>query len=310
MGRAMRGVLEQGVARWLILALGLGLAAGCGRKDEGGPAGRAPQVQSVVVRPGEAKPGDLLECDPEVLAGVGGLTTLSYQWKRNGETIAGATGRSLETKGFKKGDLLTVTVTPRDSLGEGKAISSKGIKLRNSPPVIVRLDFGPRNPTAGQDLTASVEAKDEDAEPISYRFRWWRGGQEISGVSGPTLSGTLFKRGDEITVSVIPKDLEEEGKEMRAIPTKAMGRPPLIESNPPPEAPSGGVFSYQVRGRDPDGGPLTYTLASGPSGMSIEPSTGMLSWPLPASRGGIYPVAVRVTTLDGTFAEQSFTIRY
>jgi len=224
--------------------------------------------------------------------------------------IPGATDNALDTKGFKKGDVITARITLRDSLGEGPAFRTPPIKLRNSPPEIIRITLGPRNPTPGQDLTASVETLDGDGEPVSVRFRWWKGGQEIPGVNGPTLAGTVLRRGDEVTVSAIPKDNEEEGKEAKAISTTVMGRPPVIESSPPGEAPSGGAFSYQVRGRDLEGGNVSYSLISGPAGMTLDPTTGLLNWTLPGGRGRVYPVTVRVTTVDGAFVEQGFTIRY
>lgn len=310
MVRTMIGGPRKETALWLVLALGLNIAGGCGKNGKGAPPGRGPSVLKAVIVPADAKPGARLECRTEAQSRGGLSTTLTYQWERNGGAIPGATDNALETKGFKKGDVITVRITLRDSLGEGPVFRTPQIKLRNSPPEIIRITLGPRNPTAGQDLTAVVETLDGDGEPVSVRFRWWKGGQEIPGVSGPILAGTMLRRGDEVTVSAIPKDSEEEGKEAKAISTTVMGRPPVIESSPPGEAPSGGTFSYQVRGRDQDGGNISYSLISGPAGMTLDPTTGLLNWTLPGGRGGVYPVTVRVTTVDGAFVEQGFTIRY
>lgn len=45
--------------------------------------------------------------------------------------------------------------------------------------------------------------------------------------------------------------------------------------------------------------PNTYSLISGPSGMSIDASTGVLSWPNPTTTGSPHTVTVRATDAAG-----------
>jgi hypothetical protein len=54
---------------------------------------------------------------------------------------------------------------------------------------------------------------------------------------------------------------------------------------------------------------LAYTLKSGPIGMSIHPTTGIIRWtPSKADGPGSYPVAILVTDSIGAAAEQSFRV--
>lgn len=56
-------------------------------------------------------------------------------------------------------------------------------------------------------------------------------------------------------------------------------------------------------------GTVSYALATGPSGMTIDGATGVLSWTPPAAMEGQQP-SVRVTATDGTLnAEVTFTVR-
>ena len=41
---------------------------------------------------------------------------------------------------------------------------------------------------------------------------------------------------------------------------------------------NGGVYSYQVEAADPEGDPISFSLADAPEGMTIDPESGLLSW--------------------------------
>ena len=53
---------------------------------------------------------------------------------------------------------------------------------------------------------------------------------------------------------------------------------PIFDSTPVTTAAAGQAYQYHVAAHDPNGGPVSYLLDSGPAGMSIDPVTGMLTW--------------------------------
>jgi len=55
-------------------------------------------------------------------------------------------------------------------------------------------------------------------------------------------------------------------------------QPPQIISMPPMFAVPGEQYQYQVIARDPDLDPIQYQLIESPSGMSVDPATGSISW--------------------------------
>ena len=68
----------------------------------------------------------------------------------------------------------------------------------------------------------------------------------------------------------------------------------------------GAAYEYQVTATDPQDETLTYAIQAGPSGMTIDPNSGLLRW-TPAQVGQA-PVTVAATDTDGAVATQSYTL--
>ena len=80
---------------------------------------------------------------------------------------------------------------------------------------------------------------------------------------------------------------------------------PTINSIPITSSLVGALYTYNVEAIDTDGDTLTYSLTSSPTGMTIDSSTGVISWTPDAT--GDYNVTLKVS--DGElFDTQSFTI--
>jgi hypothetical protein len=73
---------------------------------------------------------------------------------------------------------------------------------------------------------------------------------------------------------------------------------------------SGGALSIQLIGSDPDvGDVLTYTLLTGPAGMTLDADTGLLAWTAPqVGAFTVYPVAVQVSDGQGGTALRNFDV--
>ncbi|QDV25752.1 FG-GAP-like repeat-containing protein [Aureliella helgolandensis] len=87
------------------------------------------------------------------------------------------------------------------------------------------------------------------------------------------------------------------------------GGPPRISSVPPTEAGVGSAFLYSMEAMDREGDPLSYTLLTAPSGMSIVETTGELSWTPTADQLGQQDVVIQVSDGIGGAATQAFVIR-
>ena len=83
---------------------------------------------------------------------------------------------------------------------------------------------------------------------------------------------------------------------------------PQITSTPVTSATVSAVYSYDVNASDANGDPLTYSLTQAPSGMTINATSGLITWTPTSTQTGNQAVTARATDPGGLFASQSFTI--
>jgi hypothetical protein len=88
----------------------------------------------------------------------------------------------------------------------------------------------------------------------------------------------------------------------------AQNQPPVFTSTPPTLGAVGVLYSYQATGRDPEGGALSFQLISGPSGMIVGQSTGLVQWTPTLGQVGNQGVEIKVFDPQGAGVSQTFTI--
>ena len=83
---------------------------------------------------------------------------------------------------------------------------------------------------------------------------------------------------------------------------------PQITSTAPDNATVGSVFTYNATATDDDGDTLTWSLASGPSGMSIDATTGVVTWTPEEGDIGTANCSIEVSDGRGGSTTQNFTL--
>ncbi|XZE20921.1 putative Ig domain-containing protein [Pirellulaceae bacterium SH449] len=85
--------------------------------------------------------------------------------------------------------------------------------------------------------------------------------------------------------------------------------PPAFENTPPGVAEIGSTYSRRFPATDPEGDPITYTVVSGPAGLTINATDGIVTWNPPASLVNTSH-AVRLTASDpaGNAAHYQFNL--
>ncbi|MGE4182659.1 MAG: putative Ig domain-containing protein, partial [Limisphaerales bacterium] len=83
---------------------------------------------------------------------------------------------------------------------------------------------------------------------------------------------------------------------------------PVFVSDPVTVATASTAYTYRASATDPVGGGLSYVLVTGPSGASLDPASGVLTWAIPA--GGTNQVAFEIRAIDaqGAYARQSWRL--
>ena len=89
---------------------------------------------------------------------------------------------------------------------------------------------------------------------------------------------------------------------------RALNTPPVILSAPPTEGAVGATYFYQVGAEDVDQDPLTFSLGTAPSGMTINAQTGRIEWTPDVGQDGSHDVEVTVTDALGANITQSYSI--
>ncbi len=183
--------------------------------------------------------------------------------------------------------------------------------LATSLSSLAALDFvriGPLPFSAATGVT--VESRVADNRPdISLEYRWFINDEEQFFEKSAQLSGHLFKRGDIVAVEVIP--VTYAGERLTPVvsrPFEAVNAPPTITSEPPEELSESG-FRYQVTAVDPDGDPLTFRLEAAPDDMTINASSGLITWGFDVMPEGNFPVSVVVDDGQGGQDEQFFELQ-
>jgi hypothetical protein len=89
---------------------------------------------------------------------------------------------------------------------------------------------------------------------------------------------------------------------------KTANQDPIITSTPITSSVANQTYTYKVNTTDPDvGDTLTYVLSTKPTGMTINPATGLISWTPISSQIGDNDVIVEISVGD-KYDTQNFTI--
>ncbi len=238
--------------------------------------------------------------DIEVQADVPPAGTVTYQWKRNGQIIPGEYTARLAKNQFSAGDEISAIVTAGNLQGTVTAA------IANNSPKVVSVPFSPEYVHAGVDVTVNPVGSDPSGDEVKFHYKWSVNGSVLPEDS-PILRGDRFKRGDVVTLTVVPYSGAGEGEPFNSKKIVIPDAPPQIVSSPPQNIQSD-VYTYQVAAQDPDGDPLAFSLASAPRGMTIDSKTGIITWQIKDTPAGVYSVEIVVQDPEGRQGTQKYSI--
>lgn len=220
------------------------------------------------------------------LVAVSNEAAVTYRWTRGGSEMGGEDTRILVKGRFAKGDEVSVVVAIAGNT------ASATTRVRNSPPkaLVVKLD-PPRDIFHGVDIRAVPEGSDSDGDDIQWSYQWLINNQASPAETDPVLRGDRFRRGDLVTVQVVPSDADDAGRAYIPLAITIPNAPPRFTTTPPAAFESA-VYRYEAHADDADGDDVRYRLASAPAGMTIDPVNGRIAWPITNQPSGRYSVEV------------------
>ncbi|MBA2115003.1 putative Ig domain-containing protein [Bremerella alba] len=83
---------------------------------------------------------------------------------------------------------------------------------------------------------------------------------------------------------------------------------PEFVSTPVTQVVEGATYQYHADAMDPDQDNVTYSLVSGPDGMSVFASSGIVQWDTASGDKGTYPIVIRATDPFGAYTDQQYTL--
>ncbi|MFN5559637.1 MAG: immunoglobulin domain-containing protein, partial [Opitutaceae bacterium] len=115
---------------------------------------------------------------------VRGTAPLSYQWRKDGEWLAGATQATLTLTNVRATDAAAYSVAITNAFGT--AVSASARLTVNPVPTPPQIETPPTDRTVTEGATVSLSVTASGVGPLSYR--WLKGGVPIVGATSATLT--------------------------------------------------------------------------------------------------------------------------
>ncbi len=140
----------------------------------------------------------------------GDEVTLSYAWLKDGTSQDDYTDNILPSSATLKGEQWIVQVTPNDGTTNG-SIYEEVFTIQNTRPIISSVTL-PEDSTKEVGITATITAEDLDEDELSYNYEWHVNGNPIADVTQDTLDTIYFVKGNEIQLTVIANDGDDDSE--------------------------------------------------------------------------------------------------
>jgi hypothetical protein len=187
-----------------------------------------------------------------------GTNPLTYQWKKNGTVISGATAATFTIASAQASDAGSYTVTVSNSAGN---VTSAAATLMVTPVVVPpSITTHPANKSVSAGQSAAFGVVAAGTAPLAYQ--WMKNGIPISGANAATFTIPTALMSDAGSYTVTVSNSAGSVTSNAAILTVlAINNPPTITSGPiatPNPAKVGDSIAFLTSGADADGNPLTY----------------------------------------------------
>ncbi|SOB76055.1 PKD domain-containing protein [Marinobacter sp. LV10R510-11A] len=173
------------------------------------------------------------------------------------------------------------------------------VSSSNAAPSIVSSSLSPA--VVGEVYQYAVVATDPEGQPLTYTLVSAPGGMTINESTGHVE--WLPSKGQVGSHPVAIRVEDSAGASVTQSFTLTVvekNTAPVIESNPPTSGLVDEPYLHTFQASDEDGDSLSWSLVSGPAGMSLDSVTGVLSWTPTPAQAGSQQFTVAVTDSKAT----------
>ncbi|MEO6246521.1 MAG: immunoglobulin domain-containing protein, partial [Opitutaceae bacterium] len=218
-----------------------------------------------------------------------GTPAPSFQWRKNGNVIAGATAGTFSITNASLSDGASYRVTATNEVGSADSPDfALQVTLASAPsgvaPAITSQPVAPSTAMLGGTVSLSIAANGSPAPT----FQWFKGGVAMSGSTGSTLSLVNLTSNDNGTYSVAATNTF--GSAMSSSITMTVTSP----SSPPPPTPPPPVAVAPVFTQQPN---PNQTVATGASVSFVVEASGIPAPSIQWQRNGVPIIGATSTAL-------------
>ncbi|NEZ66600.1 tandem-95 repeat protein [Leptolyngbyaceae cyanobacterium CCMR0082] len=179
--------------------------------------------------------------------------------------------------------------------------------VANNRPVI---NNSPRDAIGlGDDYVFQVEATDPDNDPLTYSLTQKPEGMTIDENTGLVVWPAEQTQLGEYSFTVKVEDgrgaVAEVSYTVNVVQQTVNGTP-TITSTPSFVATIGDQYIYEAEATDPDNDPIVWSLVSGPVGLTLDETTGRVSWTPTVDQFGFHEVIIEAIDAQGASFQQGF----
>lgn len=178
----------------------IGIGIGLMYQNGTGDTQVAPVNTVAPVISGSTSLGSTLSCTTGTWTGTPNTFTYSYQWKRNGSNIGGATSSTYVTVVADSTANITCVVTATNGVSPDGTATSNTLTMANYTPANTVAPAITGSTSLGSTLTCSTGTWTNS--PTSYSYQWKRNGSNIGGATSSTYVTTTSDSSASITCDV------------------------------------------------------------------------------------------------------------
>jgi len=161
----------------------------------------------------------------------------------------------------------------------------------------------------GTTYTYAALASDADGDQITYRLINAPDEMTIDASSGViNWLPNYHQAGTHLVQLEVQDSNGENALQQFEIDVANVNRAPIITSVAITTGEENAPYTYDLNANDPDGDSLLYTLISGPSGMSIDPQSGVISWLPNYANAGTHTILAGVSDAHGASASNDYLL--
>ncbi len=149
--------------------------------------------------------------------------------------------------------LLGLVTSCTDS-SSSSSTSGAALTSGNRPPSITSAKFLHDPLSLTEPVAVQIYAEDPEREAVAFHYQWYVDGVPLDRQTNATLPSGLLRRGQKVSVEIVPADGTQKGAPYRVGPVTVGNTPPAVTRIAfDPETPQPGArLNAQVEAHDPD----------------------------------------------------------